>query len=61
MSKNNPEGERFEMELNLLVSNIRIQKKANVQRLGKNVAIVIPCESQKLADDLVTSIGASVI
>ena len=55
------EGERFDMELNLLVSNIRITKKAKVQRLGNNVAIVIPCDNKKLAEDLVTSIGATIV
>lgn len=64
MSNNNElplEGERFEFELNLLVSNLKITKKAHVQRLDNKVAIVITCENKKKADDLVTSIGAKVI
>jgi hypothetical protein len=55
------EGERFDMELNLLVSNIKITKKAKVQRLDDKVAIVIPCDNKQDAENLVTSIGAKVI
>ena len=54
------EGVEYKMTIHLLVSNIAITKQATVRRLGDKVAIVIPCDTDVLADQLITSLGSVV-
>ncbi len=54
------EGIEYHMTVHLLVSNIAITKKATVKRLDKKVLILVDNESQKEADELITSIGSVV-
>ena len=54
------DGIEYQMTVHFQVSNIAIAKKATVKRFGKNVVIRISNETEKEADDLITSIGSVV-